>query len=91
MWSTASILDARGLKIYANDRGAYMASSRPVDDFKRDATPYSFKKAKLFLADDGGVYPGKPGNIEVFVFEKNDVDEYQNSLESALARMFGSF
>ncbi len=89
MWSTASILDAAGLKIYKNKHGEYTASRRPAGDFKREVKPYSFKRMKVFIDDQGRVHPEKPGNIEVFVFHKNDVDEYRNSLESVLKKMFG--
>jgi len=89
MWSTASILDAAGLKIYRNKRGGYAGSRRPAGDFMREVKPYSFKKMKLYIDDQGRVHPGKPGNIEVFVLHKNDDDEYRNSLESVLKKKFG--
>jgi pyrimidine-specific ribonucleoside hydrolase len=89
MWSTASILDAAGLKIYRNKQGEYTASRRRSGNFMQEVTPYSFKKMKLFIDDHGRVDPGKPGNTEVFVFHKNDVDEYRNALESILKKMFG--
>ncbi|MCX6145048.1 MAG: hypothetical protein NTZ35_17735 [Ignavibacteriales bacterium] len=89
MWSTASILDAAGLKIYRNKQGEYIASRWPIGDFTRELKPYSFIKMKVFIDDQGRVHPGKPGNIEVFVFHKNDPDEYRNSLESILRRRFG--
>lgn len=91
MWSTASILDAAGLKIYRNKQGEYTVSRQPSVDFMREAKPYSFKKMKLFIDDEGRVHPQKPGNTEVFVFHTNDVDEYRNALESILKKMFGGF
>lgn len=91
MWSTASILDAAGLKIYKNKKGEYTSSRRPVGDFTQEVKPYSFKRLKVFIDDQGRVHPGKPGNIEVFVFHKNDGDEYRNSLESVLRKTFGGF
>jgi hypothetical protein len=91
MWSTASILDAAGLKMYRNKQGEYIASRSPSGDFMREVKPYSFKKMKLFIDDQGRVDPGTPGNIEVFVLQKNDPDEYRNSLESILRKMFGGF
>jgi hypothetical protein len=89
MWSTASILDAAGLKIYRNKQGGHTGSQRPTGDFVREVKPYSFKKMKLYIDDQGRVHPGKQGNIEVFVFHKNDDDEYRNSLESVLKKKFG--
>lgn len=89
MWSTASILDAAGLKIFRNKKGEYTASRHPVTDFTREVKPYSFKKMKLSIDDQGRVDPHKSGNIELFVFHKNDVDEYRNALESILMKKFG--
>jgi hypothetical protein len=43
----------------------------------------------LYIDDQGRVHPTTPGNIEVFVFHKNDDDEYGNSLESVLKKKFG--
>jgi hypothetical protein len=89
MWSTASILDAAGLKIYKNSQSEYTASRRPIGDFTREVEPYSFKRMKVFIDDQGRVHAGKPGNIDLFIFHKNDPDEYRNSLESMLRRRFG--
>ncbi len=89
MWSTASILDAAGLKIYGNKRGEYTASRRPIGEFRRELEPYSFKRMKVFIDDQGRVHPGMPGNIEILIFHKNDPDEYRNSLESILRGRLG--
>ena len=91
MWSTASILDAAALKIFRTDQGGCTASRSSVGDFTREVNPYSFSKMKVFIDDQGRVDPRKPGNIEVFVFHKNDVGEYRSSLESVLEKMFGGF
>ncbi|MCX6132406.1 MAG: hypothetical protein NTU47_01220 [Ignavibacteriales bacterium] len=89
MWSTASILDAAGLKIYANKQGEYTASRRPAGKFTREVKPYSFCRIKVFIDDQGRVHPAKPGNLDVFVFHKNDPEQYRNSLESVLRQKFG--
>lgn len=91
MWSTASILDAAGLKIYRNKQGEYTASRRPIGDFTREVRPYSFKQMKVSIDDQGRVYPQKPGNVNVFVLHKNGSDEYRKSLESILSKMFRGF
>lgn len=88
MWSTVTFLDAAGLNIYRNERGDYTASRQPVGDFTREIKPYSFKRVKVLIDDDGRVHPDKPGNIEVFVIYKEDADEYRNALESILRRRF---
>jgi hypothetical protein len=88
MWSTASILDAVGLKIFRNKPGGYSALHGPAGDFTREVKPYSFKRMNLFIDDRGRVHPGKPGNIDVFVFHKDGVDEYRSSLESVLRKKF---
>lgn len=88
MWSTASILDAAGLKIFGNKPGEYTALRRPAGDFTREVRPYSFKRMKLFIDDQGRVHPGMAGNVEVFVFHKKDGEVYRNSLESVLKKKF---
>jgi hypothetical protein len=89
MWSTASILDAAGLKVFGNKLGEYVASRRSVGDFTREIMPYSFKRMSVYIDDGGRVYPQKPGNTEVYVLHKSDVEEYRNSLENILRRLLG--
>ena len=91
MWSTASILDAAGLKIFRNKQGDYIASRRPAGEFTLEVRSYSFKRMKVFMDEKGNVQPGKPGNTEVFVLHKDDVGDYRASLEAVLARVFGGF
>lgn len=91
MWSTITFLDAAGLNIYRNERGEYIAARQPVGDFTQEIKPYSFKRMKVYIDDDGRVHPEKPGNIEVFVLQKEDADEYRNALESILRRRFSGY
>lgn len=91
MWSTVTFLDAAGLNIYRNERGEYITSHEPVGDFTREVKPYSFKRLKVFIDDQGRVHADKPGNIEVSVIHKEDVDEYRNALVSLLKKRFSGY
>jgi hypothetical protein len=91
MWSTVSILDAAGLKIFRNKQGEYIASRRPAGEFTQEVRPYSFKRMNVFMDDKGNVHPKNPGNTDVFVLHKDDAEEYQGSLAATLARIFSGF
>jgi hypothetical protein len=91
MWSTVTFLDAAGLKIFRNVQGEYAASRRPYGDFTQEVSPYSFTATRLSIDDQGRVQAGNPGNIEVYILQKNNAALYQKALEGVLRARFTGF